>query len=287
MRWIVAGGAVAGPSHRRDGRPCEDDFRVEVDRCAPVAGSPATPDDFLIAVVADGAGSAARAAHGARCAVTAACAAVWRWRADHAQVPVAEIEEGTPHAWLTEARQAVEALAASDRLPLSELSATCLLLVADASGVLAIQVGDGGIALRAADGGWSPLTWPLRGEYGNETVFLTSGDWREAAQVVRGGPCAAVALFSDGFEVLALNYRERRVNASLLDPLADFLRGTAPAGASRDQLDAAMAGYLADPAFDEHAFDDRTLVLACLVPEPAAGPAAAAPAAPAESPGGP
>lgn len=256
MRWITAGGAVTGPAHRHAGRSCEDAFQV-----IPCPG-------LLMAAVADGAGSAPRAADGAACVVSAACAAISAWQATYGAVQtVAEITDEVAYGWLASVRSAVEARALADNCPLGDLSATGLFLVADASGVLAIQVGDGGIAVRSPAGGWSPLTWPLRGEYANETVFLTSDEWRATAQVVRAGPCAAVALFSDGFEVLALNYRERRVNAHLLDPLADYLRDVAPGlGAAQADLDAAMIGYLTNPTFDEHAFDDRTLVLGCFVP---------------------
>ncbi len=259
MGWIVAGAAVVGPAHRHAGRGCEDACKV----VAPAAG-------VLIAAVADGAGSAARAADGAACVVAAACAAIqtW-WLAQESPSLVAQLTDDVAYTWLAGVRTAVEALAAAEGIALGDLAATCLVVIADVSGVLAIQVGDGAIAIRApvADGGgWSPLTWPLRGEYANETVFITSDEWHDTAQVVRSRPCAAVALFSDGFEVLALNYRERRVNAHLLDPLADYLC-TVAAGTPPDQsmLDAAMAGYLANAAFDAHAFDDRTLVLACHV----------------------
>ncbi len=263
MTWVTAGGSVVGPAHRHAGRGCEDAFLVS----AEFSG------DLLVAAVADGAGSAARAAEGAACVVTAACAALRSWRAT-STLAVTDISDDVAHGWLAAVRAAVESHAVYAGIPLGDLAATCLLTVADASGALALQIGDGGVAVRAAVApsgqaadGWTPLTWPLRGEYANETVFITSIDWRAAVQIERTGPVSAVALFSDGFEVLALNYRERRVNAHLLDPLANHLR-TVGSGVAQAELDAAMVGYLSSAAFDEHAFDDRTLVLACVIPPP-------------------
>ena len=257
MGWITAGAAVVGPAHRHAGRGCEDACLVST-----------SGGDCLLAAVADGAGSALRAADGAACVVNAACATMRAWcSVQPTGWTVADLTDKVAYEWLQAVRATVEAYALEQAVPLGDFAATCLMVLADRSGVVALQIGDGGIALRSPRGSWSPLTWPLRGEYANETVFITSAEWRETAQLVRGGPAAALALFSDGFEVLALNYREHRVNDHLLNPLADFL-GTVADEVAQADLDAAMVGYLSNATFDEHAFDDRTLVIACQSPPP-------------------
>ena len=257
MGWITAGAAVVGPAHRHAGRGCEDAFLVST-----------FGGHCLLAAVADGAGSALRAADGAACVVNAACATMRAWcSVQPTGWTVADITDAVAYGWLQAVRATVEAYAIEQTVPLGDFAATCLFVLADSHNVVALQIGDGGIALRSPQGSWSPLTWPLRGEYANETVFITSAEWQETAQIVRGGTAAALAIFSDGFEILALNYREHRVNDHLLNPLADFL-GTVSLAVVQADLDAAMVGYLSNATFDEHAFDDRTLVIACQSPPP-------------------
>src|SRR5215813_3455211 len=80
-RWRVVAAKAVGTSHRRTGKGCEDHF-----------GAVTLPNNIQVLAVADGAGSAARAADGARVAVAAAMEAATRALRDGQQLD-------TEHGW--------------------------------------------------------------------------------------------------------------------------------------------------------------------------------------------
>jgi len=257
--WRVLGAAVAGSSHQKNGRPCEDAYAARE-----------RPDGTLILAVADGAGSAPRAAEGAACAVAAAVDALDRslsarstplddagWRALLAGVAA-------------EARSALEFLAvlapptsaepdpADDTAePLRALATTLLLVAITPARVAALQIGDGAVVLEDGLGKMQALTAPDQGEYVNETVFLTSPDYAERAQVAVAAPPAmrGLALFTDGIQMLALNLADGTPHGPFFAPLFTFAAGGSA-------TDAALAAFLQSERVSARTDDDKTLVLA-------------------------
>lgn len=231
--WRVVGASVAGSGHRARGVGCDDACAVAV-----------ADDGALLVAVADGAGSAAQAALGARVAVTVAMAAL-----------AAGADVGDS---LLLARQALEDVAGAAGFEIGELATT--LLVARVAEVMdTAQVGDGALVVRR-DGGYEVPAPDEKGEYLNETCFLTSDRWRASMRRARV-PAAGidgVAGMTDGLQLLAFDLGTGAPHGPFFEP---FLAFTAEGG-GRDQLEA----FLGSSRVGERTDDDVTLVVAALAP---------------------
>jgi serine/threonine protein phosphatase PrpC len=126
----VVASSVRGPSHTRDGLPCQDSWRAVADVRA------------SLAVVCDGMGSRPRSREGSR-AATLATRDAWRlW----CRSPVGSVED------LIRLVEAAWRLRLG-RVPPGEAATTCLIYAEDGHGRAAqAQLGDGLIARRAIDG---------------------------------------------------------------------------------------------------------------------------------------
>ncbi len=258
--WQVIGAAVAGTAHLRAGRSCEDALAWRQ-----------RPTDGLVLAVADGAGSAARAAEGAACAVQAAVVT-----ADQALDDAPPTSAAGWHTLLTmavtTARAALEALVAAGAVSpdaatvgesavpsptLRDFATTLLLVVLHNSWVAAVQIGDGALVMRTGAGALTVLTHPNHGEYLNETTFLTGDDPPADAQfVVRQVPdLQGVALLTDGLQALALLLTDNTPHAPFFAPLF--------AHAAQADGDAAqLTAFLQSARVGERTDDDKTLLLA-------------------------
>jgi serine/threonine protein phosphatase PrpC len=248
--WRTLAASLRGSGHERQGLPCQDAYAWDVWDVASVP--------VLVAAVADGAGTALRGELGAAEAVRAAVAAMRRDLGGGPPTSLAAWHDLLTAA-VEEARQAVDAAAATASLQPRDLATTLILTACTPEGVFAVQVGDGAAVAGAADGAWHAVTRPVAGEYANETIFLCSPHAVETAQ--RGaweGPVAAVAAFSDGLQRLALKLPEGAPHAPFFAPLCRFLERLPAAADGRPALEA----FLTSPRLRERSDDDCTLVLA-------------------------
>ncbi|WP_253195680.1 PP2C family serine/threonine-protein phosphatase [Streptomyces sp. JHA26] len=162
--WRVHGTKVTGYRHLRDDLPCQDAWGMR------------RSSDSLVLVVADGAGSAARAEEGARQVVRLAVEAFAPLATPWDRIPDANARKHL----MTEAFRSVRTnflhWCGSDPAPF----ATTLTVVVAAQGWLGhVSVGDGLVLLRTGGDG-SPAAHHLLpqpagpSEYANETVFVGS-----------------------------------------------------------------------------------------------------------------
>lgn len=246
--WRIVAASVRGTSHEKTGQPCQDAHAWRV-----------LPTGVLVAVVADGAGSAALAKVGA---VTAAQAAVDAIGAQEAVLPTLQ-SDADWHCFLTDAlraaRAAVEQEAAARQANPRDLATTLIVAVATPELVAAVQVGDGAAVAGDCEGDLFPLTTPSHGEYVNETTFLVSADALESAQVkIWRGAATHLALFSDGLQHLALNLATGVPHPPFFAPLFRFVAAATNETTAHEQL----AAFLRSPRVTERTGDDVTLVLA-------------------------
>ena len=245
--WRVLGASVQGSSHIKRGIECQDAHVIR------------TLDDskFVIAV-ADGAGSAKRASEGSVAASAAAADYLAQCMRDHAPGTEAECEV-ILRSSLAAARAKVESLPG----PLAELATTLLICFVDKNWLGFASVGDGALVFRTkTDSGDSTLelVQPDRqSEYLNETDFVTSarGLDRTLLHVRPLDRVTAIAMFTDGVEWAAIQYRERVPHAAFFNPL---FKHAASEGATTGDLDE----FLRSPGFCEQTDDDKTLVLSVL-----------------------
>lgn len=142
---------------------------------------------------------------------------------------------------------------------LANLASTAMLAIAWRDGGVFAQVGDGAWVLQTEDG-LSAATWPVTGEYANQTKFITSDDTAgHLVFHVTRKRLLAVAGFTDGIQSLALNYTGRNVHQPFFERLFAPVHKATDTGS----MDADMAAFLDSPQVNNRTDDDKSLVLAC------------------------
>ena len=246
--WRVMAASVRGTSHERTGQPCQDAHHWGV-----------LPGGVLVAAAADGAGSAALGDMGASAAARAAVEAVVQ------QGSVLPENNGGWQLLLTEAlkaaRDSIEVEVVAHEVTERDLATTLILAVATPELVAAAQIGDGALVAGDVEGNVIGLTVPQTGEYINQTIFLTSPDALNTAQLrIWRGTVAHVAILSDGLQMLALRMPGWIPHAPFFSPLFRFVAKAADEAETKKQLEA----FLRSPRIRERADDDLTLLLAAL-----------------------
>ena len=248
--WQVIGAAVQGLSHQKQGLPCQDALEY---RCL--------PGGILLVALADGAGSAIHAELGAQAAVQASVD--WLLTRLESDQPV-ECCEWVEVFWETfeSARTALEQLAEEHDEPLRSFATTLTCLVATPEQLIVGQLGDGAVVAVGEDGVLDTVTTLQRGEYANETNFLTQEQALElvAIQVI-DQPIQALAVMSDGLTRLALKRPNNEPHLPFFKPLFAFVESSA---SSNDpaQANDALIEFLTSPRVCERTDDDKALVLA-------------------------
>lgn len=252
MGWRCTGVSVQGHGHARNGMPCQD------------AQGWAQLNDTLILAGADGAGSAKHAEWGSALAVETAIAHIvshilgWRMlnEPEDRQMQLRNALYGAFQA----ARGALVDLAAREQILLRDLAATLLVTVVTDGHTAAAQIGDGAIVYsRDGIGKFEALTTPVHGQYINETVFLTQENYTDHLQLqVIGESARHIALFSDGFEPVAVKYATGAPNPALFAGLFRFMSDTSSETVRME----AVTRLLQGGRIAERSDDDKTLLLA-------------------------
>ena len=263
VSWRLLGASVAGTRHQTLGRVCED-----------AHGYRLLADGGVALSVADGAGSAARAAEASAGAVQAALDTVEARFSDGDGLADPTWQETLLRDAIQAARSALiqrarlspdvevereddpgDSVALDARL--RELATTFLLAVASRHGIAVVQIGDGAIIVSDRAGAVRVVTSPAHGEYLNETTFLTADDFLDRAQffVSTEEDVRAVAILTDGLELVALNRATGEPHPPFFRPLWEF---ASQPNASEDEL----VRFLSSDRLKSYTDDDKTLVLA-------------------------
>lgn len=251
--WRYVTASVVGSSHMKVGGMCQDANDCQLYQLED-AGS------VLVAVVADGAGSSKYGGEGA--ALT--CNTFMDLASDFLSSGnvLDQFSDETAKFWLTVIRNKLVARASSQSETVREFSCTLLgAILSDAQSVF-LQVGDGAIVVADSEElEYAPVFWPDRGEYENTTHFVTQEDVYEHLRfnLVRR-KIVEVALFSDGLQRLALNYKLETAHEPFFRGLFEPLQ-RAPIGKS-DTLSEALSTFLGSSRVNEKTDDDKTLILA-------------------------
>lgn len=247
-RWKLLFQSVRGTGHVRAGQPCQDACLA---RLAPSCTGPT-----LLLACADGAGSAAHSATGARLA----CRQLLRFiQADLADnLPVEWIDRDTVLSWYLRVRRVLEEEAARLEVAVGQLATTLLVALLGENAAVFGQVGDGVIVTRDGDD-YAAVFWPQSGEYINTTNFVTDADLEaNVAFDSRSERVEEAALLSDGLQGLALHYASRRTHQPFFAPLFARLRNARPG----EGLALALRRFLDGEAVNARTDDDKTLILA-------------------------
>lgn len=262
--WRYALASVPGTSHLSLGTPCQDRCDCRIERTA-------SGQSVLIAVAADGAGSAPRAEQGAQLA----CALFLREMSTVYACGrrLDDLSRAFFEDWLAHFREEISRRAEPEGLTPRDFAATLLGAIVEEDRAGFVQIGDGAIvtAERAGPDGYSPVFWPRRGEYANATYFATDADApTHLAFERREAPIDELALLTDGLQGLALEYRTRGAYLPFFRPIFAPVRAE-PAGHAI-KLSAALKTFLGSPRVNARTDDDKTLILASRQKRPSRRP---------------
>ena len=235
--WGAVAASVAGSGHRAREVECQDACAIEVH------------EGSLLLAVADGAGSARLAAEGSSLAVAVAL--------EELRVRAADPLCGSRLIDVFAAARSALAPREGDD-PLTELGdrATTLLVARVTSeAIVTAQVGDGAIVVRRGEA-LEVLCPAERGEYLNETCFLTSASWEDELRVgvVAADGVDGIAGLTDGLQLLAFDMTTGEPHRPFFEPLFSF----ASSCGSAEEL----ASFLASERVAERTDDDVTLAVA-------------------------
>lgn len=249
-KWKSVSASVMGTSHLSAGTPCQDACRV-----AHLNGENGS---WLVATVADGAGSASHAHYGAECVADTFIRIVERSLLTEQTFDFSLLGPDGVTAWMREIREEAEKLAAELNTPLREVASTCLGAVIGESSAFFLQLGDGAI-VTSCDAGYRAVFWPQSGEFANTTNFISDSQFDTKFEwCVLNERIDEVALFSDGLERLILRFAERAVHGAFLEPFFSVLRKTETPEAYLEPLQS----FLNSAKVNERTDDDKSLVLA-------------------------
>ncbi|MDP9369717.1 MAG: protein phosphatase 2C domain-containing protein [Chloroflexota bacterium] len=215
----------------------------------------------LVAVVSDGAGSAPEAEAGSRLACSMLSDEVVKLL--QLGGTTRDVTREFAQSMITDFQREVLLRADAKALKLRDFACTLLLAAIDGQGAAFLQIGDGAIVVgpRQEPDQYCWVFWPQRGEYENQTIFVTDvGAPDHLDHEFVDAPIDEVALLSDGLQRLALHYQSQTVHAPFFRPMFAPLRAT-PTGFSAP-LSSSLAGFLESKPVNERTDDDKTLILA-------------------------
>ena len=250
--WVLRGASVPGARNLQEAGPSQDAFST---------ASLSHPAGEVIALlVADGAGSASRAADGATLAVSSALSSARR--------RILGAPPATGAAWRELIRgvaadavgQIHAAARAFDDCTVEDLSCTLAITLLSGRWLAILTIGDTFAVIRREDRGLHlPLVPHRPTDDPSQTVFVSHPNCLSLAAIaiVEDEQIEACALSSDGLDRSALLQTKNGVEpyAPFLDPLIDLAR--------TEDSSASLARFLlTDEQLSDTTDDDRTLVMA-------------------------
>lgn len=249
------GCSVPGTSHVASGTPCQDACAYRI-----------LEDGSLLGAVADGAGTAKNAQRGssvaAKSAVEYLAAHLESSRPEDAAGVRSLLEDCVLYVRDNIQREAqVTSPQTGEETCLRDFATTLIAFYLSGPFLGIVQVGDGALVFRKGRDELLLACIPERGEYLNETSFITSEDFEEHCQflVESSDDVSAVSLFSDGLQMLALVYRDNLPHEPFFSPLFGFF---CQESAGIEDL----RHFLASDRVCAHSDDDKTLIVAVRMP---------------------
>ncbi|MBV6457909.1 MAG: hypothetical protein HONBIEJF_01029 [Fimbriimonadaceae bacterium] len=241
MAWSYALATARGQIHGEND-PCQDRVLCRQD---PETGR-------IVAVVADGAGSARLGGLGAEVACRTFVDMLLAW-------PEPSVGEEQARRLVTAIGERVRQVAEESVADVAELSSTLVGVCLGGGLSVAIQVGDGATVYANGDG-FDVAMWPLQSEFVNETTFLTSPQAPERVQVrpFEHEP-DSVFLFSDGLQYLLLDFSNKVVHAPFFAAVQARMIDQEPGESAA--INRWLEATLSSPAVTSRSDDDTSLIV--------------------------
>ena len=279
--WIIAKGTEIGLRHIENGSNCQDSHGLFYNQ----------GENYGIAIVSDGAGSALNSELGSKFLVEKGLVLINEFINESS---VAEILKSDPvtlnDSFIKCFKKLYEELnvySGLHSLLVKSLASTVIVVIFSHDGLVCSHIGDGRAGYQDHHGEWFSVLDPFKGQEENQTVFITSDIWGTPENFVRtqivNQPIQSFAVLSDGcegacFELNRFNHEllvyERMNNPypRFFNPNIQVLRTLFDEGKSNSDIDALWSLFLKsgnEKLRDE--YDDKTLILGTLVIQAADG----------------
>lgn len=271
--WVVVGDSVIGLSHIKNNTPCQDSHYYNM-----------IDANWGVAIVADGAGSVEAAHKGAKYLAQEAgkmfqeLVIQQKWNSKQTfpdQTTWHHLAKNT----LLELRSRLGKVAVTLQLDVKSLSSTIVVLLHSPQGLLCTHIGDGRAGYANHQQEWKSIIQPWKGEYVNETVFMSSDIWEQeqidrfVKSYVIHDSIKAFTLMSDGCERHSFicnvwdEKKQRYVDPNLpfdkfFNPVTNNLLKMYQNGSSPQEMKKKWAKFLTEgnPKL-KHEPDDKTMII--------------------------
>ncbi len=264
MNWRLAGASVAGAAHVRAGTACQDAHRIEVI----AVGDGRT---IIALIAADGAGSAKEGGTGAALAASSLRDQAVAWFRSGGTVR--DMKHPLVQEWLDGVREVISVEAGASHSEMRDFAATLLFAFMDGERAAFGQIGDGAMVVCDGAGDWEVMFWPQRGDYANQTFFVTDPTAKKQLRFAHAvHSIREIAVFTDGMERLLLDFESQRAHTPVFEKMLAPLRNSAEVGFN-PELSGSLGQYLGSQGVASRTDDDVTLLIATCRerPAPAAG----------------
>lgn len=216
---------------------------------------------MLVAVVCDGAGSAAHSEIGSWLTSTTIVELV-EVHFENGGCLV-DIDRDKVVGWIASTAERLTARARDDGNAPKDYSCTLIAAIVGNEAAVFAQIGDGAIVVSHGEAdGWSWVFWPHHGEYANQTVFVLSANATDALEFsLAPRRIDELAIFSDGIERMVLHGATKAVNDPFFDQMFISIRASTVRGLDQ-KLSDRLKDYLGSAVINARTNDDKTLVLA-------------------------
>jgi hypothetical protein len=245
--WSCAGHSVPGGAHIQAGLPCQDFF--------------ALTDDLRgrrVVALADGAGSAKCCQIGARLAVETLISAI----ANHPG-SLRDITDAAALEFGMSVRNELVEKSKAEGNEIGDYACTLLAAAFEDGYSYFWQVGDGAWIVETTNG-IDCATWPYKGEFNNQTVFITSDDWADLhddpvakLQFVHLDNVVGAMGFTDGLEMFCLDAATQKPHLPFVERIFSALRSQP----TESEITLRVEQMLTSPVITQREDDDLTLVL--------------------------
>ena len=244
--WKAAAHSAPGTSHKAQGLPCQDhaDYIVV--------------NDFFVGAVADGAGSAVYSQEGSKLAVSESLNHARDFFYSKKSFNSSNEAKLFFEELLDHVRAKICSLSRKTHASIDDFATTLLVFIASPSFFSALQIGDGFIVVSSNADNFELIFEPRKGEFANETVFITSqGAFTEMKVFFENKDYDFVCASTDGLERLAINFREMSPYTPFFRPLKLHLEGS-----EREvEIKAYLDSFLDSESLNAKTDDDKTILL--------------------------
>ena len=256
MPWKAIVRSCVGTRHQKQQQPCQDYGSYFL----------LNNSDLIVGAVADGAGSAKHSDVGARLAVYQVMSifreiALLPQKGERLSEPLNELEARTLFSRIVqEVVATLDEQAINENYSIDELACTLLVFMATPQWLAAMQIGDGFIVVGLQGEKRKLLFQPDKGEFVNQTTFVTSANALDDMQVhVLSGKQQFICASTDGLEKVAIQMSDWSPFLPFFQPLEDYLLETP----NPEQDDEYINAFLDSERLNARTDDDKTLLL-CL-----------------------